>query len=139
MAIDDNDAETKLVELESAVRYIFSKCDSRNRQYITKVDIMNAMHFEEVIELVGNYEPLQRLLHPKFFKETFDSIDSNKDGKIDYFELLNFCGIPTSPQTVNSTNGENGSNERSETTGTNIKNGKVDEITDEEKYIVRNS
>ena len=97
--------EEKMVQLESIARYVFSKCDKNNRQYITKIDIMNVMHMEDIIETINHCPPLQPLLHPKLYKETFDKIDSNSDGKIDYFELLNFCGIPTSPQTVNSPEG----------------------------------
>ena len=70
----------------------------------------------------------------KFFWK-LDSIDFNKDGKIDYFELLNFCGIPAS-QTVNSIHEENNSNDRSEAKETNVKDGKTDELSDEGKNIL---
>lgn len=101
MVMNDDYFEEKMVQLESIARFVFTKCDKHNHQYITKMDIMNAMHMEDVIETLNHCPPLQPLLHPKLYNETFDSIDTNKDGKIDYFELLNFCGIPTSPQTVN--------------------------------------
>ena len=87
MAIDDT--ETKMVELESAARYMFTKCDSRNRQYITKVDIMNAMHLEESWSLFTIMN-LCNVYYTQSFSRNFDSRDSNGDGKIDYFELLNF-------------------------------------------------
>merc|ERR1711871_685715 len=78
-------------EMEGTLQYLFSKIDTHKHGYITKKDIMKAMRNSEIVRLIENCPPLQPLLRPRSYKETFHAMDTNHDGSVEYEELRMFC------------------------------------------------
>ena len=78
-------------ELENSLQELFDTIDKHGQGKISKKDIMMSLGKPAVSEMINECPPLKPLLHPRTYKETFNAMDTNHDGSVDFQELRMFC------------------------------------------------
>jgi Ca2+-binding EF-hand superfamily protein len=80
-------------EIHTALRVLFDTLDKDKNGVVDKGEILSVLRNPDkaTVELIRGVPVLADLLKPQHYEATFNAMDTNKDGSMQFDELVSFC------------------------------------------------